>query len=219
MKCTCFVPGDLLADIVVRVIDTVVATIVLLFALPVLAVAAAAVGFDDGRPLFFCQERVGKNGRPFQLIKLRSMRINRIDVATVGQVRGDHHLVTRPGRFIRRFKIDELPQLVNVILGDMSLVGPRPTVADQVEGYDWFQRRRLRVRPGMTGWAQVNGNVELTWYDRILLDVWYVDHRSLLLDAKILFRTIQVVLRGESPNANVVEIARRYANSFGRRGR
>lgn len=185
---------------------------------PVLLLGIAAIFIEDRGPIFFRQDRAGLRGVPFTLLKLRSMRVNRLDEAAVGQVKGDHHLVTRVGRVIRRSKIDELPQLLNVIRGDMSLVGPRPTVPDQVARYTGFQRRRLEVRPGMTGWAQVNGNVELTWEDRILMDVWYVDHRSLRLDAMILFQTIQVVLVGERPNANAVEIAKRYADSSGRGG-
>lgn len=206
-------------DYLRRTADIFLAAGALLAVSPVVLLAMVAIFIEDRGPIFFRQDRIGYGGKPFTVWKLRSMRVNRLSVADVGQVKGDHHLVTRVGRVIRRWKIDELPQLLNVIRGDMSLVGPRPTVASQVAQYDDFQRRRLTVRPGMTGWAQVNGGVELTWEDRILLDVWYVDHRSLLLDGKILFRTIQVVLAGERPNTDAVEIAKAYANSSGRGGR
>jgi lipopolysaccharide/colanic/teichoic acid biosynthesis glycosyltransferase len=129
----------------------------------------------------------------------------------MGQVRHDHHLVTRVGAVIRRFKIDELPQLLNVLAGDMTLIGPRPTIREQVERYDAWQRRRLDARPGLSGWAQVNGNTELSWEERIALDVWYIDHWSPWLDLKILARTLGVVARGEQRNAAAVAAGEAHA--------
>jgi lipopolysaccharide/colanic/teichoic acid biosynthesis glycosyltransferase len=120
-------------------------------------------------------------------------------------------MVTPVGRWIRRFKIDELPQLLRVLRGDMTLIGPRPTVLEQVEEYTAFQRRRLHIPPGMTGWAQVNGGIEISWPERIMLDVWYVEHRSFWLDMKILWRTTAVVLFGEMPNPKSLEEAIAYA--------
>ena len=202
-----------------RAIDVAASGTLLVAFSPLLALTALGIALEDGRPVFYRQLRVGVGEREYSLLKFRSMRVNTMSVDEVGQVRGDHELVTRVGRIIRRLKIDELPQLINVLAGDMSLVGPRPTVASQVRGYDELQRRRLEVRPGMTGWAQVNGNTEISWNERILLDVWYVDHRSLVLDLRILFRTVMVVLVGERPNPNALETASLYADSTRRRGR
>ena len=202
-----------------RTVDVVVAGLLLVLLLPVLAVAAGLILLEDGPPVLYRQSRAGRGGAPFRLLKLRSMRVNELPVSVVGQVRGGHGMVTRVGRVLRRLKLDETPQLVNVLRGEMSVVGPRPTVPEQVAAYDEFQRRRLRVRPGMTGWAQVNGNVELSWDERILLDVWYVDHPSLLLDLKILLRTAWVVAAGERRDTRALEIARAYADGPGRRGR
>ena len=125
-------------------------------------------------------------------------------------------MVTRTGRWIRRYKVDELPQLLNVLVGDMALVGPRPTVPEQTEIYSDFEMRRLALPPGMTGWTQINGGIELTWPERILLDVWYVDHRTLWLDLRILLRTAAVILAGEKPNTEALKNAIAYAkNKYG----
>lgn len=120
-------------------------------------------------------------------------------------------MVTGIGRIIRRLKIDELPQLINVLRGEMSWIGPRPTVLEQVERYTVFQRRRLDVLPGMTGWAQVNGGAEISWPDRIILEVWYVEHRSFAIDLAILFKTLAVIACGHKPNRQAYEQALRYA--------
>ena len=141
------------------------------------------------RQVLYRQTRVGKDGRDFEVLKLRSMVVGAEHRGAGYAVdRGDAR-ITRVGRFVRRTSIDELPQLWNVVRGDMSVVGPRPTLRYQVERYDARQRRRLEVRPGLTGWAQVHGRAALPWADRIELDVWYVEHRSPLLDLKILVRT------------------------------
>lgn len=201
-----------------RGIDLAVGVGVLTAALPLLAVTAAAIWLEDGGPVLFRQTRVGKDGIDFAAFKFRSMRVNTLPPEAVGQVREDHHLVTRTGRVIRRLKVDELPQLINVVRGDMSLVGPRPTIREQVERYDSFQRRRLLVPPGMTGWAQVNGNTHVSWDDRIRLDVWYVDHWSLGLDLRILAKTLGVILLGERPDSEQIATARQHADRSGWRG-
>jgi lipopolysaccharide/colanic/teichoic acid biosynthesis glycosyltransferase len=169
------------------------------------------IKLEDGGPASYPQERVGKDGRLFRMHKLRSMRVNDLPVHVVGQVSHEHPMVTRVGRFIRRYKIDELPQMLNVLTGEMSLVGPRPTVAEQVERYSPFQRRRLEVRPGITGWAQVNGATALTWDERIQLDVWYIDHRSLRLDLEILLRTPAVAFLGERAHPEALRAAQEHA--------
>jgi len=197
-----------------RPLDILGSGILLVLNAPVFLLAAMAVVLDGG-PVFYRQTRAGRLGHPFALLKFRSMRVNHIPVAEVGQVSGAHPLVTPIGRLLRRYKIDELPQLLNVLLGDMSLVGPRPVLLEQAAEYTPHERRRLEVRPGMTGWAQVNGNIEVPWPDRIMLDVWYVDHASLWLDLKILAMTVAVVLFGEEPNQSAVKEARSYASGPG----
>lgn len=196
-----------------RVLDASVSMVLLVLASPIIAGAALAIAIEDGRPIVFLQRRTGRLGREFDVVKLRSMRSHDRRPEELGQVRGDHELVTRTGRLARRLKIDELPQLINVVRGEMSLVGPRPTLPSQVREYDRFQARRLEVRPGLTGWAQVNGNAELSWEDRIRLDVWYVDHWSLGLDLRILRRTASVVLRGERIGTEALTAAREHENS------
>ena len=172
-----------------RAADVAIAGVGLVLTSPVLAAAALAIKLDDGGPVRFRQTRVGKDGKDFELLKLRSMSVGAEHVGAGFAVdRGDSR-ITRVGRFLRRTSIDELPQLWNVLRGDMSVIGPRPTLRYQVDRYSARQRRRLDVRPGLTGWAQVNGRATLSWDDRIELDVWYVEHRSPLVDLKILLRT------------------------------
>ena len=163
---------------------------------PILVVAALAIKLDDGGPVLYRQARVGKDGVDFDLLKLRTMVVGAERLGAGYAVdRGDTR-ITRTGRFLRRTSIDELPQLWNVLRGDMSVIGPRPTLRYQVEQYDSRQRRRLEVKPGLTGWAQVNGRAALAWPERIELDVWYVEHRSPRVDLDILLRTPLALFRG-----------------------
>ena len=172
-----------------RVADLAIAGVGLALSSPVLAAAALAIKLEDGGPVLFRQTRVGKGGKDFELLKLRSMSVGAEHLGAGFAIdRGDSR-ITRVGRFLRRTSIDELPQLWNVLRGEMSVIGPRPTLRYQVDRYSARQRRRLDVRPGLTGWAQVNGRATLSWDDRIELDVWYVEHRSPLVDLKILLRT------------------------------
>jgi len=172
-----------------RAADVAIAGVGLALTSPLLAAAAVAIKLDDGGPVLFRQTRVGKDGRDFELLKLRSMSVGAEHLGAGYAVdRGDSR-ITRVGRFLRRTSIDELPQLWNVIRGEMSVIGPRPTLRYQVDRYSERQRRRLEARPGLTGWAQVKGRATLSWDDRIELDVWYVEHRSPLVDLKILLRT------------------------------
>jgi lipopolysaccharide/colanic/teichoic acid biosynthesis glycosyltransferase len=173
-----------------RVLDVTGAAVGLVAAVPLGAVIAAAIWLEDGRPLFFTQTRCGKDGARFSLHKFRSLSTGPKDRRRPG----DH--ATRVGRVLRRWGLDELPQLWNVLCGDMSLVGPRPVPPHQVEAYGDYERIRLRVRPGLTGWAQIHGRNALSWPERIERDVWYVRHRSLALDLRILLRTPAVLLRG-----------------------
>jgi len=162
----------------------------------VLGGAALAIKLDDGGPVLYRQTRVGKDGSDFELLKLRTMVVGAEKQGAGYAVdRGDAR-ITRVGRVLRRLSIDELPQLWNVVRGEMSLIGPRPTLRYQVERYDERQRHRLDVRPGLTGWAQIHGRAELPWADRIELDVWYVEHRSPRVDLKILLRTPRALFGG-----------------------
>jgi lipopolysaccharide/colanic/teichoic acid biosynthesis glycosyltransferase len=179
-----------------RGFDVLVGGAGLVLASPLIALAALAIKSDDGGPVFYRQTRVGKDGEDFELLKLRTMEMGaEARGAGFAVDRGDPR-ITRAGRLLRRTSIDELPQLWNVLRGDMSVIGPRPTLRYQVEHYDARQRRRLEIKPGLTGWAQVNGRAALPWPERIELDVWYVDHRSLALDLRILARTAWLVLTG-----------------------
>jgi lipopolysaccharide/colanic/teichoic acid biosynthesis glycosyltransferase len=179
-----------------RVADVAIAGSALVLASPVLGVAALAVKLEDGGPVLYRQTRVGRNGADFELLKLRTMVVGAETMgAGLSVNRGDPR-ITRAGRLLRKLSLDELPQLWNVVRGEMSVIGPRPTLRYQVEQYDERQRQRLDVRPGITGWAQVNGRAELPWADRIELDVWYVEHRSPRLDLRILARTPRALFGG-----------------------
>ena len=179
-----------------RVADVAVAGFGLVVTAPVLAVAAAAVKLADGGPVLYRQQRVGKDGVEFELLKLRTMVVGAEKIGAGAAVNEGDPRITRPGLLLRRLSIDELPQLWNVIRGDMSVIGPRPTLAYQVERYTPRQRRRLEVKPGLTGWAQIHGRARLPWAERIELDVWYVEHRSPLVDLKILLRTPRALISG-----------------------
>jgi len=172
-----------------RALDVAIAGTGLAITSPVLALAALAVKLDGGGPVLFKQTRVGKDGADFELLKLRTMIVGAEQQGAGYAVdRGDSR-ITRVGRFLRRTSIDELPQLWNVVRGEMSVIGPRPTLRYQVEKYTDRQRRRLEVLPGITGWAQIHGRAALSWDERIELDVWYVDHHSPRTDLLILLRT------------------------------
>ena len=179
-----------------RLLDVASGSAGLALASPLLVAAAIAIKLEDGGPVFYRQCRVGKEGAEFELVKLRTMVVGaERQGAGFAVNRGDPR-ITRVGGVLRRLSIDELPQLWNVLRGDMSLVGPRPTLAYQVERYTPRQRRRLEVKPGITGWAQIHGRAQLPWAERIELDVWYVEHRTPWIDLKILARTPLALLSG-----------------------
>jgi len=179
-----------------RVRDLVGAAIALVVASPVLTAAAAAIKLEDRGPVLYRQRRVGRGGREFELLKLRTMVVGAETQGAGWAVNRGDPRITRVGRVLRRLSLDELPQLWNVVRGEMSLVGPRPTLAYQVERYTERQRRRLDVEPGITGWAQVHGRAALPWDERIELDVWYVENRSAWLDLKILAKTPAALFSG-----------------------
>ncbi len=174
-----------------RVFDFVAASLALLhLALPLLALAWL-IRRKLGSPVLFCQVRPGLHGRPFTMVKFRTMTDER---GPDGALLPDAQRLTPFGRFLRASSLDELPELWNVLKGDMSLVGPRPLLMEYLPLYTPEQARRHKVRPGITGWAQVNGRNAISWDDKFALDVWYVDHRNLWLDGKILWRTVRKVL-------------------------
>ena len=185
-----------------RAADVAVAGFGLLAAAPVLGIAAAAVKLADGGPVLYRQQRVGKDGVEFELLKLRTMVVGAETKGAGAAVDEGDSRITGTGTLLRRLSIDELPQLWNVIRGDMSVIGPRPTLAYQVERYTAHQRRRLEVKPGLTGWAQVHGRARLPWAERIELDLWYVDNRSPLVDLKILLRTPLALFSGTYKGAS-----------------
>ena len=179
-----------------RAADVVLAGAGLVVASPLLAASALAIVLEDGTPVLYRQERVGRDGRPFELLKLRTMVVGAERQGAGYAVNEGDSRITRVGRILRKLSLDELPQLWNVLRGDMSLIGPRPTLAYQVERYTPRQRRRLDVKPGLTGWAQIHGRAALPWDERIELDVWYVEHRSPLVDLRILLRTPLALFSG-----------------------
>jgi lipopolysaccharide/colanic/teichoic acid biosynthesis glycosyltransferase len=188
-------------DALNRALDTLGAGALLVAASPLLGLAALAVKLEDGGPVFYRQTRVGKDGRDFQLLKLRTMVVGAEKLGAGYAVDKGDSRITKVGRLLRRTSVDELPQLWNVVRGEMSLIGPRPTLRYQVDRYDSEQLHRLDVKPGITGWAQIHGRTKLPWSERIELDLWYVEHRSPLVDLKILLRTPLALLGGHYKGA------------------
>ena len=172
------------------------ASTLLVVTAPVLALAALAIRLESRGPVFYRQLRVGRDGERFEFWKLRTMVPGAESMGAGLYVLEGDPRITRTGRFLRRFSLDELPNLLNVLKGDMAIVGPRPTVQEQVDRYTDRQRRRLEVKPGITGWAQINGRTSLPWPERIELDVWYVENRSVRLDLRILARTARMLATG-----------------------
>jgi lipopolysaccharide/colanic/teichoic acid biosynthesis glycosyltransferase len=172
-----------------RAADVALAGTALVVSAPLLGLAALAVKLEDGGPVLYRQARVGKDGVDFELLKLRTMVVGAERQGAGFAIDKGDARITRIGALLRKLSLDELPQLWNVLRGDMSVVGPRPTLRYQVEQYTPRQRRRLEVKPGITGWAQIHGRATLPWGERIELDVWYVEHRTPLLDLRILLRT------------------------------
>jgi lipopolysaccharide/colanic/teichoic acid biosynthesis glycosyltransferase len=179
-----------------RLIDIFASALALVLSSPVMLASVLAIKLDSRGPAFYRQRRAGLHGEPFDLLKLRTMVDGAEHVGAGLAVNAGDARITRVGSFLRRTSLDELPNLVNVLRGEMSLIGPRPTLPAQVAQYTERQHGRLAVKPGITGWAQVNGRASLPWSQRIELDLYYVEHRSLLLDLRILARTPMLVLGG-----------------------
>lgn len=179
-----------------RAFDILVSLLGLIVLMPLFLIVSLVIAVFMPGPVFFLQERVGKDRKDFRIIKFRSMKVDRSAEAAMDFNKDEQRLTTL-GRGLRRTKIDEAPQLLNVLAGQMSLVGPRPTIRQQVEEYDERQLKRLLMKPGMTGLAQVNGNASITWAERIEFDIDYVEKFSLWLDLKILLKTVAIVIFGE----------------------
>jgi lipopolysaccharide/colanic/teichoic acid biosynthesis glycosyltransferase len=179
-----------------RAVDIAVSAAVLVLTSPLLALAALAIRLESSGPVIYSQQRAGLHGEVFDVLKLRTMIDGAEHVGAGLSINADDSRITRVGALLRRTSLDELPNLVNVLRGEMSLIGPRPTLPAQVAQYSPRQRGRLAIRPGITGWAQVNGRASLPWEERIELDLFYIAHRSLSLDARILSRTVAMVLGG-----------------------
>jgi lipopolysaccharide/colanic/teichoic acid biosynthesis glycosyltransferase len=179
-----------------RAVDIVVSALALAVSAPVLAIAVLAIRLESRGPAFYRQRRAGLDGAPFDVLKLRTMVDGAEHIGAGLAINANDSRITRVGAFLRRTSLDELPNLLNVLRGEMSLIGPRPTLPAQVDQYTARQRGRLAVKPGITGWAQVNGRASLPWSQRIELDLYYVEHRSLALDLKILLRTPALILGG-----------------------
>jgi lipopolysaccharide/colanic/teichoic acid biosynthesis glycosyltransferase len=180
-----------------RALDIAVSASLLALSAPLLALAALAIRLESPGPALYRQRRIGRDGRPFDMLKLRTM-VDGAEHTGAGLAVDEHDTrITRVGALLRRTSLDELPNLLNVLRGEMSLIGPRPTVPVQVQQYTPRQRGRLAIKPGLTGWAQVNGRASLPWSERIELDLHYIEHRSLALDLRILWRTPALVLGGE----------------------
>jgi lipopolysaccharide/colanic/teichoic acid biosynthesis glycosyltransferase len=182
-----------------RPLDFFIALLLLTITLPLNIFVIALLTFNNGGKVFFVQSRPGKNGKIFKIIKYKTMNDRRNDS---GELLPDIERLTSVGRLIRKTSLDELPQLINVLMGDLSIVGPRPLLVDYLPLYNEFQLRRHEVTPGITGWAQVNGRNSITWEDKFKFDVWYVDNVSIFLDLKILFMTCSKVFMSNGINAS-----------------
>jgi len=180
-----------------RLMDAVLGIFGVMVLMPLFLFVSAAIKFDSKGPVFFAQDRVGRNGEIFRILKFRTMRIFEESFNPDGSEMENYARVTKVGRFLRKTSIDELPQLINIILGDMSIVGPRPTLPYQVEKYSDYQKRRLLVRPGLTGLAQISGRNSLSWEEKIELDIKYAESVGFVQDLMIILKTLPVVLKAE----------------------
>lgn len=176
-----------------RIFDILISFIALFFLLPLFLIIAILIKLDSAGTVFFRQERVGKNGKLFHPFKFRTMVVGAVNKGLGITVTENDERITKIGKFLRKWGIDEFPQLINILKGEMSLVGPRPTLKYQVEKYSDFQKKRLQVKPGLAGWALIHGRNSLSWDERIKYDIWYIENWSLWLDIKIIFRTFYLI--------------------------
>lgn len=202
------VPGN---GVFGRLVDIAFSLVCLAVLLPAWVVIALLIKIDSPGPIFFKQKRVGKNGRPYSMYKFRSMLVHAQTPEKLGPLKHTHALITPVGSFLRRSKIDEVPQFINVLRGEMSVFGPRPCLPFRLETMSAEEKKRFSILPGITGWAETNGNVELTWEEQLLLDLWYVAHKSAWLDIKILLKTVVTVLCGSIRNELALQQAKNYS--------
>lgn len=191
-----------------RCMDIIFSLVALFLLLPLWILISIGIYLEDRGPIFFPQKRLGKSGKIYTMYKFRSMYRNNVPPLELGTVKYAHPLVTKIGYLIRRSKLDETPQFLNILLGQMSLVGPRPCLPARLNAMTAFEKKRLQLLPGLTGWAEVNGNIELSWEEQLWLDIWYVENCSLGLDFKILLKTIVVVFLGAKRNESALEEAK-----------
>lgn len=177
--------------------------------LPIFILIAICIKLDSKGPIFFKQKRLGKNEKPFDIYKFRTMHFNTHDPEELGIILHKHPLVTRVGSFLRKYKLDEIPQFINVMMNQMSLVGPRPWLVTKIKSMSLEDKRRFTVLPGITGWAEINGHTDLNRKEQVLLDLWYVDHRSLWLNIKILWKTVGLILFGPKKNISALNSAKK----------
>lgn len=188
--------------------DIFISSAAIIVLLPLWGLVSIGIFLEDRGPIFFRQKRLGRDGHAFTLYKFRSMCVNDIAPLALGPIKHNHSLVTWTGYIIRRLKLDETPQFWNVLKGDMSLVGPRPCLIERWQTMSVRERERFSVSPGLSGWAEVNGNVELSWEEQLLLDLWYIKHHSFYLDLIILLKTFTVVLFGSKKNEQALRQAK-----------
>jgi len=193
-----------------RILDFLAALIGLIVLLPFCIIILPVVSISNGGPVFFCQIRPGLNNHLFKLIKLKTMTDKRDEF---GKLLPDNSRLTNLGRLLRSLSVDEFPQLINILKGDMSLVGPRPLLTEYLPLYSEFQKRRHEIRPGITGWAQVNGRNELSWQKKFELDIWYVDNLSFILDLKILLMTVSRVIRRQGINSGDIVTMEKFTGN------
>lgn len=190
-----------------RILDFIISLIALLFILPLMIIVAIVIKLESKGPVFFIQNRLGQNMKVFKIYKFRTMTQDAVKYQKVGiEVTGNDPRITSFGKFLRRFKIDELPQLFNILKGDMSIIGPRPTLPDYIDQYEKWELKRFYVRPGLTGMAQINGNIYLQRQEKSLYDVKYVENINFLMDMKIILKTVAIVIFGEDKYINKTEI-------------
>lgn len=193
-----------------RFIDILVSFVVLVFAMPLLLLASLLLFINNGGSIFFVQERPGLHGKPFHILKFKTMNDRKDEQ---GNLLPDHIRLTPLGKFIRKTSIDELPQLLNVLKGDISLIGPRPLLMEYLPLYSREQSRRHEVKPGITGWAQVNGRNALTWEQKFEYDIYYVDHLSFALDLKIIFLTVYKIFKSEGVSSGTYITMEKFTGS------
>lgn len=193
-----------------RVFDLFFSAFALVLFSPFALLIACAIKLESRGPVVFRQMRAGLNGHPFEIYKFRTMRLHDDAPEVLGPIKHNHHLVTRTGYFLRRFKLDEFPQFLNVLKGEMSVVGPRPCLISTFECLPVEEKLRFSVKPGVTGWAEVNGNVELRLHEQVMLDIWYVYHQSMMLDMRIIIKTMTTIFVGSVRNEKNLILAEKY---------